>query len=113
MKFVSIAATVLLPLIAFGAEPLQSKRYLSPADFSENRQKCNLITGVISIVPLWRDNHVPIQRAHRNIEDILIKISADDADKRLWHNAVDSLYQSKVSSKEMEAELRPMCEKIP
>lgn len=113
MKFVGLAATVLCPLLAFGAEPAQNKRYLNPADFSENRQKCNLITGVISIVPVWRDNQVPIQRAHRNIEDILIKIAADDADKRLWHKAVDSLYASKVSSTEMEAELRPMCEKIP
>lgn len=99
--------------VTFGAEPTPSKRYVSPSDFSENRQKCNLITGVISIVPVWRDNQVPIQRAHRSIEDILIKIEAKDADRQVWHEAVDKLYASKVSSSEMEAQLRPMCEKIP
>jgi hypothetical protein len=68
---------------------------------------------MISIVPIWRDNQLPIQRAHSNIENVLIKIAAEDADKRLWHEAVDSLYASKVSSRKMDAELRPMCEKIP
>lgn len=98
---------------AFETEAPQNKRYLNISEFSENRQRCNLIAGVISIVPVWRDNQVPIQRAHRNIEDILIKISAEETDRQLWHKAVDRLYASKVSSKEMEAELHPMCEKIP
>ena len=113
MKFISMVVLVVVSQVAFGAEPTQNKRYLNPSDFSENRQKCNLITGAISIVPVWRDNQVSIQRAHRNIEDILIKISVKDADRQVWHKAVDKLYASKVSSSEMEAELRPMCEKIP
>lgn len=113
MKIMSLAAIVLVSQLAFGAEPTQNKRYLNPSDFSENRQKCNLITGAISIVPVWQDNQVPIQRPHRNIGDILIKISAKDAERQLWHKSVDRLYASKVSSNEMEAELRPMCEKIP
>jgi hypothetical protein len=113
MKALLTIAIAVVPLFAFGAEQRQQKSHLNPADFSTNRQNCNLITAVISYVPTWRDNQVPIERAHRSIEDILIKIAAEDADKLLWHNAVDRLYGSKVTTKEMEAELRPMCEKIP
>jgi hypothetical protein len=113
IKFISLTAIVIVSGAAFGAEPPQNKRYLDPSKFSEKRQQCNLITATISIVPLWRDNQVPLHRAHRNIEDILIKIKVDESDKKPWHKAVDSLYASKVSSEEMHAELRPMCENIP
>lgn len=113
MKLISLVVAVLISQSVLAAEPSQAKKYLNPANFSENRQKCNLITGVISIVPVWRDNKVPIQRAHYNIEEILVKIAADEDDKQRWHKAVDSLYASKVSSEEMGAELRPMCERIP
>jgi len=113
MRALLTIAMAVVPLFASGAEQNQKRSYLNPAEFSENRQKCNLITAVISYVPTWRDNQVPVERAHRNIEEILVKIASDDADKALWHRAVDRLYNSKVTTKDMDAELRPMCEKIP
>jgi hypothetical protein len=113
VKTLLIIAIACIPLAAFGAEPRQPNLYLNPADFSTKRQDCNLIVGVVSYIPTWRDNKVPVARAHKNIEDLLIKVAAADEDKLQWHQVVDRLYGSKVTTKEVEGQLRPMCEKIP
>lgn len=113
MKALLKIAIVCLPVVAFGAESRQQNLYLNPADFSIKRQNCNLIVGVVSYVPTWRDNKVPVARAHKNIEELLIKVAAADEDKFQWHKAVDNLYGSKVTTKEVADQLRPMCEIIP
>lgn len=73
------------------------------------KQDCFLISGVVSIVPVWRDNNVPLSRAHANIDNVLAQTGANDSEKKEWHQLVTGIYSSLVTSSEVEQQLRPTC----
>lgn len=73
------------------------------------KQDCFLMSGTVSIVPLWRDNNVPLSKVHANIDSVLIQTGVSDVEKKEWHQLVSAIYSSRATSSEVEQELRPPC----
>lgn len=81
----------------------------SPSVDTGKRQECFLISGTISIVPTWRDNNVPLSRAHENVAKVLARTSANESEKQNWREAVSAIYGSQITSAEVEQQIRPTC----
>jgi hypothetical protein len=76
--------------------------YAQPGD-------CNLLAQTVASTAIWRDNGVPIAKAQANVEAVLIQMPATPEDKRKWHEAVATIYGSKISSDQLSDTLGSMC----
>lgn len=74
------------------------------------KQDCLLMSGTISLVPLWRDNNVPLSKIHANLNDVMMQTGATESEKKKWHQLATSIYGSLTTSAEVEHQIRPTCD---
>ena len=78
------------------------------------KQRCHLMSGLISSAAVWRDNHVPIARAMNNVNSALMSAGGyDDATKKEVEKSVVRVYDGHVSSTDLENAMRAQCRDIP
>lgn len=78
------------------------------------KQSCFMLAGMMSSVPIWRDNRVPISKSYKNVEGALFEIGVPSEGWNKWHEAVIAIYNSPhITSNEVQAKLRPQCERMP
>ncbi|MBR8654223.1 hypothetical protein KDH83_13055 [Achromobacter sp. Marseille-Q0513] len=102
---------------AYGVQPVESKRATTTRDGQNGSQQFNLaigqcavVRGMVSGVPTWRDNGVPMERAWFNVASALSPFAPNAALMQQWEHAVAQIYSSSLSPAEVGARYESMCD---
>jgi len=91
-----------------GPQPTPSRPDKSPHNLAMGQ--CNVVVGMVSSVPIWRDNGVPISRAWLNVATALSSFVPDPVVMQQWERAVIQIYGSSLTSSDLSARYQSLCD---
>jgi len=91
-------------------------------------QHCSGFISMFSLLPMWRDNGVPIERVTKTLDSIILDdargivpanqyeadawrnvIASSSSDMEDWHKAYQAIYSSKVTQAQIDKSWRKFC----
>lgn len=72
--------------------------------------QCRVVRGMVTSVPMWRDNGVPWERIWLNIAGPLSAFAPDPTTYAEWERAMNQLYKSRVAGDEVRVRYESLCD---
>lgn len=72
--------------------------------------QCNVLRGMMTSVPQWRDNGVAVEQAAMNVAGALSAFAPDAVTNQEWIIAVAQVYSSGATSADLSVRYQALCE---
>lgn len=72
--------------------------------------QCNVLRGMMTSVPMWRDNGVAVEQAAMNVAGALSAFAPDAVTNQEWISAVTRVYSSGATSADLSVRYQALCE---
>lgn len=105
---------------AYGNAPSQAARQISNPSAARNSSaltpsnvavaQCHVLRGMMTSVPMWRDNGVPVDQAAMNVAGALSAFVPDSVTSQEWVGAVGRVYSSGATSADLSVRYQALCE---
>lgn len=85
-----------------------SSRMVTPSNVAV--AQCNVLRGMMTSVPMWRDNGVAVEQAAMNVAGALSAFAPDAVTNQEWISAVARVYSSGATSADLSVRYQALCE---
>lgn len=72
--------------------------------------QCNVLRGMMTSVPMWRDNGVAVEQAAMNVAGALSAFAPDAVTNQEWISAVARVYSSGATAADLSVRYQALCE---